>query len=111
MSFEVTHFVSQPLSLRDSPWFFVLVLRVSSTRTRTRRCGNEYDYEYHFIEYEYERNQECATSKRVSEGPAMEDVLSDVTSSLAYTLFEIEPNRETSKRTLGGHRKVQLQPW
>jgi hypothetical protein len=61
--FEVAHFVSHPISLRDSVWFFVLVLRVSSTRTLTRRYGNEYDYEYHFIDYEYERNRECATSK------------------------------------------------
>jgi hypothetical protein len=45
--------VSHPISLRDFPWFFVLVLRVSSTRSRTRRCGNEYDYEFHFIKYEY----------------------------------------------------------
>jgi len=65
-SFEVARFESYPISLRDSPWFFLLVLRVSSTRTRTRRYGNE--YEYHFIEYEYEGNPECATSKRASEG-------------------------------------------
>jgi hypothetical protein len=52
-SFEVAHFVSHPISLRDFPWFFLLVLRVSSTRSRTRRYGNEYDYEYHFIEYKY----------------------------------------------------------
>ena len=51
--FEVAQFESHPISLRDFPWFFVLVLRVSSTRTRTRRYGNEYEYEYHFIEYEY----------------------------------------------------------
>jgi hypothetical protein len=62
--FEVAHFVSHSLSLRDSTWFFLLVLRVSSTRTRIRSCGNDYDSEYHFIEYAYERNQECATSKR-----------------------------------------------
>ena len=52
-SFEVAQFESHPISLRDFPWFFVLVLRVSSTRTRTRRYGDEYEYEYHFIEYEY----------------------------------------------------------
>ena len=40
-------------------WFFVLVLRVSSTRTRRNRI----EYEYHFIEYEYERCQNSATSK------------------------------------------------
>jgi hypothetical protein len=52
--FEVAQFESHPISLRDSPWFFVIVLRVSSTLTRTRRHGNENEYKYHFMEYENE---------------------------------------------------------
>jgi hypothetical protein len=42
------------------PKFFVLVLRVSSTRTRTRR--NAIEYVYHFIEYDYARSGDSATS-------------------------------------------------
>jgi hypothetical protein len=38
----------------------------------------------------------------VSEGSAMEDVVSDITSSLAYASVEIEPKRATSKRVSEG---------
>ena len=56
---------------RCFPWFFVLVLRVSSTRTRTRRYGIEYEYEYHFIEYEYDKSQNSAPSKANGEEVAL----------------------------------------
>jgi len=67
---EVALFECLGVSIRDFPGFFVLVLRVSSTRTRRYRIDYEieYEYEYHFIEYEYERSQNGATSKLRSAG-------------------------------------------
>jgi hypothetical protein len=64
--FEVALIECLGVSIRDLPRFFVLVLRVSSTRTRRDRIEYEYEYEYHFIEYEYERSQNSATSKCAS---------------------------------------------
>jgi hypothetical protein len=60
-TFDVAMFAPLGVSVRDFLRFFVLVLRVSSTRTRRNRL--EYKYECHFIESEYDGSQDSATSK------------------------------------------------